>query len=91
MAVLTIVGIVTSLFRKEKTMAENQNGKLQAVSIGKLGEYDTLLKAWASSHASGITETRALELIAGNSINAVVSATEPANQNENDIWLQEYN
>ena len=72
-------------------MAENQNGKLQAVSIEKLGEYDALLKAWASSHASGITEARALELIAGNSINAVVSVTEPANQNENDIWLQEYN
>ena len=65
--------------------------KLDVVSIGKLGEYDALLKAWATAHASGITEERALELIGSNSINAVVSSTEPANQNENDIWLQEYN
>lgn len=65
--------------------------KLDVVSIGKLGEYDALLKNWAETHASGISEARALELIAGNSINAVVSATEPADQNENDIWLQEYN
>ena len=64
--------------------------KLEVVSIEKLGEYDALLKAWAGTHASGITEERALELIGGNSINAVVSSTEPANQNENDIWLKEY-
>lgn len=64
--------------------------KLKVVSIGKLGEYDALLKEWASQHSSGISEQRALELIAANSINAVVSSTEPADQNVNDVWLQEY-
>ncbi len=72
-------------------MAGETNNKLQVVSIGKLGEYDALLKSWAGSHAAGITEARALELIASNSVNAVVSSTEPAGQNENDVWLQEYN
>lgn len=64
--------------------------KLEVVSIEKLGEYDALIKNWAESHASGISEARAIELIETNSTNAVVSATEPANQDENDIWLQEY-
>ena len=71
-------------------MANESNEKLKVVSIGKLGEYDTLLKQWASGQASGISEARALELIAANSINAVVSSTEPTGQNENDIWLKEY-
>ena len=71
-------------------MAGETNEKLQVVSIGKLGEYDALLKTWAEAHASGITEQRALELIGGNSINAVVSSSEPADQNENDVWLKEY-
>ena len=64
--------------------------KLEVVSIEKLSEYDALLKNWAGSHAAGITEARALELIGDNSINAVVSSTEPADQDENDVWLQEY-
>lgn len=72
-------------------MANESNDKMHVVSIGKLGEYDALLKQWASEQTSGITEQRARELIAENSINAVVSSTEPTGQNENDIWLQEYN
>lgn len=71
-------------------MANESNDKMHVVSIGKLGEYDVLLKQWASGQTSGITEQRARELIAENSINAVVSSTEPTGQNENDIWLQEY-
>ena len=71
-------------------MANEPNDKMHVVSIGKLGEYDALLKQWASGQASGITEARARELIAQNSINAVVSSTEPTGQNENDIWLKEY-
>lgn len=72
-------------------MANESNDKMHVISIEKLGEYDALLKQWASEQASGITEARARELIAQNSINAVVSSTEPTGQNENDIWLQEYN
>lgn len=63
-------------------MANESNEKLKAVSIERLGEYDTLLKEW-------VTETGS-EMIESMSINAVVSASEPSDQNENDVWLQEY-
>lgn len=72
-------------------MAGESNNKLSVVSIDKLGEYDALIKQWASEHTSGITQQEAETLIENMSINAVVSSSEPASQNENDVWLQEYN